>query len=101
MPQKTGIGRGWWKSFGYNLFARTLRRRKSFFFNVVTRLFGVLVKDIANPNSILRILMRKLLINKTPSNKKNMNNKIDADFTIIEEKDYDQIQKKHKENNNK
>ncbi len=91
-----GTGRGRRKPNGCNFFTKTQGRKRLSFFAVVTPVVGALAKDITNPNGILRSLIKKLLSYRKPSLKANRNDKVEADFTVIDEQDYNQTPEKRK-----
>lgn len=84
MGPATGRGGGRWSRF--NLFVRPGGRRITAFAAIVP-LVGALIKDITNPNGIVRYVMRKLLgQRKTPDRNKAIN----ASYTVISEEDTNQ-----------
>ena len=75
---------------------KTPGRRRFSLVAAVTPVVGALVRDITNPNGFLRTAARKLLSNKKPTVKDTGKNKIDADYTVLDEKDYTQPPQKRK-----
>ena len=95
MPNRDGTGpcgmgpatgRGGGRQGRFNLFVRPGGRGITAFAAIVP-LVGALIKDITNPNGIVRYVMRKLLgQRKTPYRNKAIN----ASYTIISEEDTNQ-----------
>jgi hypothetical protein len=91
-----GRGRGRRRFYEGNFFMRTPGRRRFSFFAAAAPVVGALIKDITNPNGFFRTLAKKLIINKKSPVKETGKNKIDADFTVLDEKDYNNPPQKSK-----
>ena len=81
----TGKGLGRWCQFGF-LNSRTDRKRATIFAAAVP-LVGALIRDITNPNGVVRFLARKLLGQKKTTDR---NKAINAHYTVLSKENTDQ-----------
>ena len=85
MGPGTGRGRGRWCRFDF--FTNRPGRRRVTILAEIAPLIGALVKDITNPNGVLRFLARRLLGQRKTADR---NKAINANYTVISEENTDQ-----------
>jgi hypothetical protein len=85
MGPGTGRGPGRWCQFDF-LTNRTSRKRATIFAAVVP-LVGALIRDITNPNGVLRFFARKLLGQQKTTDR---NKAIKANYTVLSKENTDQ-----------
>lgn len=89
----TGRERGWCRGF---LFPNDrFSSRRLGFLGALVPLVGAVIRDVINPNGLLRSVSRKLLSNRKPV--KDNNDAIEANYSIIDEKASQGITKQEKQ----
>ncbi len=86
----SGTGKGWRGFYECDFFTKTPTRRRLSFFTAAAPVFGALIKDITNPNGVLRTIVKKLIRYQKTSLQEKKNKRINAKYTIIDHKDYNQ-----------
>ncbi len=79
----TGRGRGWCRNA---LFPDGRFSSKRFgFLSALIPIAGAVIRDVVNPNGLLRSFSRKLLVNKN-STQNQKRDAVEAKYTVIDEK---------------
>ncbi len=86
-----GTGRSWGKWSRFNLFVNRPSGRRITIFAAIAPFVGTLVKDITNPNGIVRFLVRKLLGQRKTTDR---SKEINASYTVISEDNTKQEKRK-------
>ena len=85
MGPGTGRGLGRWCQVGF--FTNLPGRKRITVFAAIAPLVGALIKDMTNPNGVLRFLARRLLGQRKTSDR---NKEINASYTVISEENANQ-----------